>query len=146
MFSLVLIYSSQIIHSVVHGKTCLFSKKGITDISVLMGSKTNVWAAYKGWKKERLSSSKYLIAKNFMTMFDLTLEAFTSSLLLASGPVRGKSQGQHLGMSSVFCTTAPRLCWSNTAPEARERPLILGNKYRHHFRWISNSKCKSVII
>ena len=39
-------------------------------------------------------------------MFDLTLEAFTSSLLLASGPVRGKSQGQHLGMSSVFCTSA----------------------------------------
>ena len=64
-----------------------------------------------------------------MTMLDLTLEAFAISLLLASGPVRGKSQGQHLGRSSVFCTTAPRLCWSNTAPEARERPLILENKY-----------------
>ena len=85
-------------------------------------------------KKRDFQVQNILLSKNFMTMLDLTLEAFAISLLLASGSVRGKSQGQHLGRSSVFCTTAPRLCWSNTAPEARERPLILGNKYKHHIR------------
>ena len=57
-----------------------------------------------GKKRETFKFKISYWAKNFMTMLDLTLEAFAISLLLASGPVRGKSQGQHLGRSSVFCT------------------------------------------
>ena len=115
--------------------------------SSIMKKESNCLSSLQGMEKRETFKFKISYwAKISWQCLDLTLEAFAISLLLASGSVRGKSQGQHLGRSSVFCTTAPRLCWSNTAPEARERPLILGNKYKHHIRWISNSKCKSVII
>ena len=92
-------------------------------LSILVFWRSNqiVSVVYKGIKK----TCKFIISlfrsKIAMTKIWL-LVAFTTPLLLVSGPEKGWSQGQLNGW--VVCGSAalrPGFCWSWTAPESRGR-------------------------
>ena len=105
-----------------------------------------VWVAYKGWKKETFKFIISYWAKIAWQSLDLILEAFAILLLLTSGSVRGMSQGQLFG--EVVCVLhhcAQALLEQHCSRSKRTTPYT-GKQVQHRIRWISNSKCKLVII
>ena len=116
-----------------------------TEHQILMSTDC-VWVAYKGWKKEIFKFKISILSKNCMTMFRFDswgLRGFPATGIRFSE--REEPRPAFGEVVRVLHHCAQALLEQHCSRSKRTTPYT-GKQVQHRIRWISNSKCKLVII